>query len=121
MGAHFNRLTEAILTCTTMYVLGKKFEKNSHFLHLKIVIFTTIKIHSILHGHINLMILCFAHFDSESLWKHHLLQDCGTDPVSRAQIEVRPNGEVSLAKTLLGTGGDNFTVSTEEQIKCTCI
>ena len=32
--------------------------------------------------------------------------------MSRAQIEVRPNGEVSLAKTLLGT------VRTEEQIKC---
>ena len=38
--------------------------------------------------------------------------------MSRAQIEVRPNGEGSLAKTLLGTVGDNFTVSTEEQIKC---
>ena len=38
--------------------------------------------------------------------------------MSRAQIEVRPNGEVSLAKTLLETVGDNFTVSTEEQIKC---
>ena len=38
--------------------------------------------------------------------------------MSRAQIEVRPNGEVRLAKTLLGTVGDNFTVSTEEQIKC---
>ena len=25
--------------------------------------------------YINLMIHCFAHFDSESLWKHHLLQD----------------------------------------------
>ena len=37
--------------------------------------------------------------------------------MSSAQIEVRPNGEVSLAKTLLGTVGDNFTVSTE-QIKC---
>ena len=37
--------------------------------------------------------------------------------MSRAQIEVRPNGEVSLAKTLLGTVGDNFTVCTEEQIK----
>ena len=24
---------------------------------------------------INLMIHCFAHFDSESLWKHNLLQD----------------------------------------------
>ena len=41
-----------------------------------------------------------------------------TDPVSRAKIEVRQNGEVRLAKTLLGTVGDNFTVSTEEQIKC---
>ena len=38
--------------------------------------------------------------------------------MSRARIEVRPNGEVSLAKTLLGTVWDNFTVSTEEQIKC---
>ena len=38
--------------------------------------------------------------------------------MSRAQIDVRPNGEVSLAKTLLGTIGDNYTVSTEEQIKC---
>ena len=25
--------------------------------------------------YINLMIHCFAHFDSESLWKHNLLQD----------------------------------------------
>ena len=25
--------------------------------------------------YINLMIHCFAHFDSESLWKHKLLQD----------------------------------------------
>ena len=38
--------------------------------------------------------------------------------MSRAQIEVRPNGEVRLAKTLLGTVWDNFTVNTEEQIKC---
>ena len=38
--------------------------------------------------------------------------------MSRAQIEVRQNGEVSLAKTLVGTIGDNYTVSTEEQIKC---
>ena len=37
--------------------------------------------------------------------------------MSRAQID-RPNGEVSLAKTLLGTVVNNFTVSTEEQIKC---
>ena len=41
-----------------------------------------------------------------------------TDNVCTVQIEVRPNREVSLAKTLLETVGDNFTVSTEEQIKC---
>ena len=38
--------------------------------------------------------------------------------MSRAQIEVRPNGEVSLAKTLLGTVRIISVVSTEEQIKC---
>ena len=91
----------------------------SHFFHLKIVIFTTIKIHSILlHGRIILMIHFLAHFIQSPFGNITFYKTDRTDPVSRAQIEVRTNGEMSLAKTLLGTIGDNYTVSTEEQIKC---
>ena len=51
MGTRKNRLTEAVLTCTTINVLSKN-KKNITYFQMKIVIFTGVKNRCMLHGRV---------------------------------------------------------------------
>ena len=50
MGTRYNRLTEAVLSVPTIYVLSKN-NKIIIFFYLKIFIFTAVKNRCILYGH----------------------------------------------------------------------
>ena len=56
MGTRWNSLTEAVLTCTHDLCFRAKIRKISQFLYLKIIIFTAVKYHSILHRRVFVMI-----------------------------------------------------------------
>ena len=56
MDTRYNRLIEAVLTCTTIYVLSK-IKKKINIFHLKIIFFTAVKNCTILHGRVFVMAL----------------------------------------------------------------
>ena len=50
MGTRYNRLIEAVLTCTHNQCFEQKIEKNITIFNLKIIFFTAVKYCCILHG-----------------------------------------------------------------------
>ena len=54
VGTRWNRLNEAVLTCTQNICFGQKYE-NSKNIQLKIVVFTAMKNRCILHGRVFVM------------------------------------------------------------------
>ena len=54
MGTRYNRLSEAVLTCTHNLCFEQKYEKSKK-LSPKIVIFTAVKNHYMLHGRVFVM------------------------------------------------------------------
>ena len=64
MGTRYNRLTEAVLTCTHNLCFEQNMKLIKKKIELKIVIFTAVKDHCILHRHVCVM-YSKSYFDIE--------------------------------------------------------
>ena len=60
MGTRLNRLIEAVLTCTHNQLFEQKLEKNIIFFSSEIILFTSVKYCSILHGRVFVMCLLIS-------------------------------------------------------------